>query len=163
ERMRLVDALVDDPDLHPLTVRRERRPPERRSADQLGREVEARVVRRARPDFGDTRHVRALPDVLARPDDPEPVQGHAVPPARARGLARETLCAAGLGAGWRRRRDQREGGDGSKTGLFCSAPAAAAGSRLPASASDGARSVTITSPGPRTRAPAGDAAASAAS
>ena len=42
--MARVDPAVDDPDLHALTGRVQRGPPERRSADLLWRAVELRAV-----------------------------------------------------------------------------------------------------------------------
>src|SRR5439155_883641 len=53
ERMPLVDALVDDRDLHAVPCGRERRAPERRRADQPRGAVERGVVRDAWPDPGD--------------------------------------------------------------------------------------------------------------
>ena len=97
ERMRLVDALVDDPDLLALARGRERRAPERGGADQLGCAVERRVKGRRRPDFRDAGDARERGDLLRRDDDREAVQGHREPPAdeRARDRALDPVhdCA----------------------------------------------------------------------
>jgi hypothetical protein len=51
--MALVDAVVDDGDLHPLAARREARPPERRRVDGGDAPVEARPELDARVDLAD--------------------------------------------------------------------------------------------------------------
>ena len=52
ERVRLVDSVVDDPDLHSLPCGRESRPPHGRRADDLRCLVEQCVVADTRPDLG---------------------------------------------------------------------------------------------------------------
>ena len=73
ERMRLVDPVVDDPDLQALARRGERRAPEIRRADQPGRAVEQRPVREARPDCR-ARECAEPDELRARDDDGEAVQ-----------------------------------------------------------------------------------------
>ena len=84
ERVRLVDALVDDPDLHPLTRVRERRPPDDGRADQLRRAIEARAVGRARPDTRDAGNAGEPRHRSARHHDCEAVQSDAVAPVDVR-------------------------------------------------------------------------------
>ena len=79
--MRLVDAVVDDPDLHSLSSGGQGRAPERGRADQLRRPVEQRVVRDAGPDARDTAHASEPTELGAGEDDREPVQHNAEAPA----------------------------------------------------------------------------------
>ena len=88
ERMPLVDALVDDRDLHAVPCGRERRAPERRRADQPRGAVERGVVRDAWPDPGDAADPREPGDVSCRRDDGEPVDDDGVVPAHVRGRDR---------------------------------------------------------------------------
>ena len=89
ERVRLVDALVDDPDLHPLARVGPRRPPDDGRADQLRRAIEARAVGRARPDARDAGYAGEPCHRSARHDDGEAVQRDAVAPVDVR--ARDRL------------------------------------------------------------------------
>ena len=101
ERVRLVDALVDDADLDPLARGREVGAPHRGCADQLGTAVEERVVRDARVDLRDSRHRREPGDVGARHDDGDPVQDDTVVPADPR--VRDRADDAALERALRRR------------------------------------------------------------
>ena len=80
ERVCLVDAVVDDRDLHSLSCGRERRAPDRRRADELRRPVEQRVVADARPDLS-ARHPRERAELRARDDDGEAVEDDPKAPA----------------------------------------------------------------------------------
>ena len=79
--MRLVDPLVDDPDLDPLPRARERRPPEGRRPDLLRPAVEEPRVPNARIDAGDPRHGGEPLDLVSGHDDREAVRDDAVAPA----------------------------------------------------------------------------------
>ena len=81
ERVRLVDPVVDDPDLHPLAGGCERRAPDGGSADQLRRAVEELVVRISRPHASHAGDLREPVEAVLRHDHREAVQDDAVLPA----------------------------------------------------------------------------------
>ena len=79
--MRLVDAVVDDRDLHALSCGGERGPPDLRRTDQLRRPVEQRVVGHARPDVRDPGDAGDRRHPAPGHDDREAVEDDAVAPA----------------------------------------------------------------------------------
>ena len=79
----LLDAVVHDPDAHPVAGRRQVGAPERRRADHLRRAVEAGGVARRRPDARHARDACELAQTPLRHDDREAVEHDAVAPAHA--------------------------------------------------------------------------------
>ena len=91
--MGLVDAVVDDPDLDPLTRSRQRGAPEGGRFDQRDALVEQRVVLDAFVDASDAGESREAVDLSAGDDDRERVEDVAVVPAdlRRRDLGGDSL------------------------------------------------------------------------
>ncbi len=83
EDVRLIEAVVEDRDLDALACGGERRPPHRRSADELRRAVEELVVGHARPDGRAADRAEAR-ELRPRKDDGDSVEDDAVVPANAR-------------------------------------------------------------------------------